>query len=521
MATSPDERYFITYPRGHVRDNIILESYRQSLRDRVNPDTGLVFTEDEIRLATSQGTPTWARADAIDVFGQSSQARALFLATQLDPRLANTNWLRNYHAALWLPDGPLDATGGEGSVYAAATVGTIFIGSTTLGDPAAHTARDPANNLYQVMTTTTTPAGGVATLTMQAVLGGAATNPDATTVLEWVSRPTTADPTATVATNFSGGTDAETDAELANRVVDRIQNRPASGNNAQVRAWARKASNAVETAFVYACALHAGSMLVTAVQKRGSAVGSTARIPSAATLTTLRSYLTPPGSPVVPQRWHALVVAPTSQVSDLGLKLAMRKASAGGWGDLQPWPSATAGYPAVAITAVTTQTDFEIETDCGDPSSTPQLMVWNKAESSFEQLAVSSVTALGGGVYRVQLTAAASFVIATNDRISPYSGRAALIAQGVQSYYDALGTGEVIDLAADARADRAWRYPQATQEYPQQAGTGVLTYLQDTLGAALIDSGISQQTNTTPVVPSSPELGPALVTIGYLGVYPL
>ena len=524
MATAPDERFFVTYARGKIRDDVILASFRQALRDQPNPETGEAFTEDEVRLATSEGTPTWARADAIDLFGQSSQARALFLATQLDPRLANTNWLRNFHAPLWLPDGPLPATGGSGPASAGAVVGTIFVGSTTVGDPAAHTARDPAGNLYQVLTTTVTGGSGVASLTLVGVSTGSGTNPESGTTLTWVSPPTGADSTCSTTSGFEGGFDDESDADLAARVVARMQNRPASGNNAQVEAWARAASNAVEAAFVYACALHAGTLVGCVTQKRGTAVGPTARVPSTETLLAVRAYMTPPGSPVVPQRWHSLWLPPQSDPTNLGLTLTMRRGSSGGWEDLAPWPYSSGSWPAPRINSVSSQTDFSIATDSGSlPSgmTVPSLMVWHPATSEFEELDVLLVTDLGGDVFRVQLNSPPSFTVAPGDRVCPHTARKSLIAQAVSAYFDSLGPGELLDLATDLRGDRAWRYPPPEQEYPQEAGQLVVTYLQDALGAALTSADVAELTVPAPVPPAAPTDGPLMLTLNQLGVYPV
>ena len=54
MAT-PDERKFRTFAFGEARD-LALESFRNDLRTKVNPDTGTTFTEDEIYLITQPGS---------------------------------------------------------------------------------------------------------------------------------------------------------------------------------------------------------------------------------------------------------------------------------------------------------------------------------------------------------------------------------------------------------------------------------------------------------------------------------
>jgi hypothetical protein len=143
MAT-PDERSFVVIQRGAIRDNIILATFRNELRSSVNPTTGIAFTEDEIARATGPGTRFYIEADAIDLFAMAAQQRALFFASQIDPRRANTQFLEQFHGALWLgPDSKLPATGASGEVRAKGSNGTIIPGSSTVGDPVAAVATDP------------------------------------------------------------------------------------------------------------------------------------------------------------------------------------------------------------------------------------------------------------------------------------------------------------------------------------------------------------------------------------------
>ena len=101
MAT-PDERAFVVFPRGAVRDDVILANWRNELRVSVNPETGIIFTEDEIQRATQPGTRWYIEADSIDLFGQAAQQRALYFVSQIDPRKANTQFLNQFHGRIWL-----------------------------------------------------------------------------------------------------------------------------------------------------------------------------------------------------------------------------------------------------------------------------------------------------------------------------------------------------------------------------------------------------------------------------------
>lgn len=528
--TTPAEREFHLWRRGQIRDEVILAALRNGLAELVDPETGQTFSEERIRVATQPGSRDYIEADAIDVLGMSWQARAKFLAAQVvTPQRANRDFLRK----VWMPLyglTPLPGQGGRGTVNWKADPGTPFLGSTEVPDPTgqAHTLRDAARNEYQVVVGGTVGAGGTIELTVEGVSTGPVTNLAPGTKLTAVNKPLAAEPTALVATQFTDGVDPETDAEAIDRLIDRIRRKPGSGNGAHFRSWARDASTLVQTAFVYSTALHAGSTLVTPLAKRGTNEGPLARIPSASLISTVRAFIVPPGSRIVPGRVHVLVIAPTSVSSDVVLRLGMRRNSAGGWADLNPWPGFAAA--AAAVSTVTSQTDFVINSDTTLPggvsslsgSSAPRLMMWDKATSQLEVLAVSSVDdSPGGGDYRVQLSAAPAKTIAVGNHISPETALRTQIREAVETYFDDLGPGEVIDLATDVRADRAFRFPETREENPAEAGQAVLTPLIDALRFAVSNVQMAAMSVTDPGLPSDPSEGPRLITLGHLAVYDL
>jgi len=521
-ASSALERAFPTFDRGVNREDI-LRSYRYALRKLTNPDTGLPFSEADIAAAVSSQSRWYVEADAIDLVLLAGQNRALWLADQVRLDRASFGWLQTYHGGLW-GETPLPATGGSGTATGSAVAFTPFVGSTVIPDAAAVQATDPAGKKYQVLFSTAATAGGTVTLTFKGVDTGPDTNPAPGTVLTYSqNKPLGAQPTCTVATQFTGGALAETSAEFAARIAARIRHKPASGNNAHFRSWATVASVAVEDAFVYACALHAGTVLVAATQKRGSIAGPAARVPSIGTLTDLTAYLVPPASPVVPAVPLVVVVPVVQQPADMVLSLSMPLGTTSGWTDPDPWPT-QAGGVATLISAVTTQTQFRITTSGGGlPSgiTAPSLMAWDEAASAWETLDVQSVTLFAPGVYDVVLNSAPTMTLVGGQAISPDAGRADTISDAITAYFDSLGPGEVVDLTTDSRAHRAFRYPQPTEEYPQRAGSSVTNYLHDALKSTLADSVLEACTAGTPVVPASPLSGPALVVAGVVGIYPL
>lgn len=528
---TPDEAAFVTFNRGQVRD-FMLDSFREGLRQLVNPATNQLFTDEEIRIATQEGSRQWLKFDAIDLYGQASQTRARFTAQQTDPRRATSSWLRGFHARQWRVP-PLSVSSGIGKVSWQANIGEIFPGSTTLGDPTAFVARDATGNLYQAYGNVTTPGGGIAELTMVAVNGGGGTNPQINAVFTSVANePLNAAQTGTVITNFEGGFDPENDADLLSRIEDRIAHKPASGNNAQFRAWTRAASVAVQSAWVYCCALNAGTVIVAFTMKRSAPeLGPLARIPTDALLTQVRTYLTPPGSVVTPARPFVLAHKPVSNPISMVVLLGMKRAAAGGWTDATPWPTPltpTGGDSFTSFSKIITGpsgggTIFRVSSGTGLPTGVdkPSMMIWNKTKTRFEKLFVDSVADAGGGEFDVVLVQAPSFSPAINDIICPDTGLRTIIAEAAESYFDSLGPGELVNLATDPRAADAFRWPEPNESEPYVAGQSIGSFLFDALGSGTSSVSASFVSQTTPLVPLDlSTFGPGLITLNYFGVYP-
>lgn len=532
-----DERKFAYFRAGEIRDNVILTSWRNALRTLVNPDTGVTFTEDEIQRATQPGSRFYIEADAIDLWAQVAQSRSLFFVNQARPLRSNTAFLNDFWGKLWLGENSrLPATGGSGTVNATATVGSVFPGSTTIGDPSAAVATDGNGFRYQVLVTVTTPASGIAQLSMEAIDTGFSTNPIANSPLTWsANQPPGADPQATVASDFSGGLDAETDSEYAQRIENRIQNRPAAGNTTHFIFWAQQANAAIETAFVYPTSLHAGSVIVAILQKRNpdalTPEGPDVRIDvSDAIFSDATNYLVPPNSPVVPERAFVVVTKPAGQDSDIVVKIFMPLGSTGGWDDAEPWPNPPTGtaYQEVKILTVTDQQNFTVRTDDDLPggaaslsgADAPQVMIWNKAESRFEKLDVASISK-SGTVATFVLNNPASFTIAVDDRISPYTNQLETIAESFETYFDTLGPGELVDLDTDPRAARAFRHPAPNILYPYRAGSTILTQLLDDLAGIATDAELTSISRNEPDLPGQIIDGPNQVILGHASIFPL
>lgn len=549
----PDERAFVVFPRGHVRDNIILANWRNELRISVNPATGVVFTEDEIQRATQPGSRWYIEADSIDLYSLAAQQRALFFVSQIDPRKANTTFLNQFHGRIWLgPNSRLPAVGANGPVLATGTGGTVIPGSAVLGDPAAAVAVDPNGLRFQNLTTEVIDLIlGTVQLQMVGIDTGFVTRLPLDTILTWSSgvNPGT-DPTAIVLAPFDGGFDIETDEEYAARIEDRIRNRPASGNAAHFQAWSQEATVATEQAFVYPVALNAGSVVVAITEKRPPLLttaqvpeGPNARVPSANTLITVGNYLIAPNSPVVPQRVFVVVTGIVPQQSDTVVRISMAQGRSGGWADVLPWPTFSQTTLQVQITSVNgTGLILTADTDADLPNlaalltapDAPKLMLFDVNISRWVQLDVLSISDPGGpGVRSFTITlntepvmydpagvVRTTPVIEVGDRLSPFTDRLALIAESTEGYFDSLGPGEVVS-STDVRAARAARQPRPANKFPIRAGQALISAILDALGGTASDAELSFISRNDPDLPTSIIDGPNLVTFGDINIFPL
>jgi len=529
---TPVDREFAVLPRGFIRDRVVLANFREGLRALVNPETGNPFTDDEIQRATQPRSRWYIGAQAIDDYGQAEQRKALWLADQIRIDRASTKWLEGFHAQLW-GEAKLDATGGSGRVNVPGVPGTLVLYSTTLGDPNAYTARDAAGNVYQVTQGGSIPDSGILPVTMEAVSVGAGTNPKVDDLLTWVTRHPNMGAQATVAESFSGGTDRETDAELAARLAGIIRHRPAGGNDAHVRAWARASSNAIEDGLVYPCAFSSGSALIAILQKRGkNDTSPLGRKPSSGTLANAIGYLTPPLSPVFPERAFVVVTGWQEEYVDLVLRLGLPKGSSSGFSDPRPFPSFHAVTPQVVSRVSDTDFNISCPGDATLPgqvpgatltgSATPTIMLWERANSRFVSASAISVQDLGGSVYRVLLSGAPAGGVQVGQRVSPAmwsSTRAAVVAQSIRDYFDTLGPGELFDVDNDPRGGRCVRFPSAAEERPFRAGALVATRVIEALGGSSADGELASISQTLPTYPTNLMNGPNMLVCGHVGLY--
>ena len=124
----------------------------------------------------------------------------------------------------------------NGGATAYGTGGVVVATGAQLTDPSATTT-------VKLRTGFTMPGGGSQAIIIDAVTTGTSGNLPAGTVLRWSSPPPGLQATVTLTTAISGGRDAESDVDLALRLVRRLQNPPKGGTAADIREWAESAED--------------------------------------------------------------------------------------------------------------------------------------------------------------------------------------------------------------------------------------------------------------------------------------
>jgi uncharacterized phage protein gp47/JayE len=156
-----------------------------------------------------------------------------WLALQLLPDTAETEWL-DRHAAIWLPgNGRKAATFASGSVTATGINGSILPqGSQLTGATAS------GGVLYETLAQITVGSDPTP-VDVRAVDPGIAGNLDEGSSLAFVNAIAGVDGTVTVV-EMDGGVDVESDDELRERVLERIQQPPMGGAEYDYVAWAKQ-----------------------------------------------------------------------------------------------------------------------------------------------------------------------------------------------------------------------------------------------------------------------------------------
>lgn len=204
---------------------------RETIRSALLADWASLYASRGETLLVSPGSDAYLWASALAVQIEGTEAQAEQLTRDILPDEASTEAL-DRHAFV---DGVTRLAGFAARMTV--TVGSAVATSYTIPSVTRMAFGDGTLYIVETASVTTSGAPPTGTITVRAASTGANSNRGVSDVLTFTSTPTGLNSTGTVATIVRAGTDAESDASLAQRIITRRRERPGSGNRADWRGW--------------------------------------------------------------------------------------------------------------------------------------------------------------------------------------------------------------------------------------------------------------------------------------------
>ncbi len=359
---------------------------------------------------------------------------------------------------------------------AAGSIGFIIIvASATSPIPTGQELLD-ANGLRFRVTVGGNYANG-ASVPVEAVDAGAATNKAEGDILRWKTSPPFCDERVTVgAGGLVNGIDAEDDEALRARVLAVFQNPPGSGNWEHCAELAEESDARVQKAFVHPAAL--GPSTVRIVVTAAPTLTNKNRDVAS---TVLTGTVTPYVKGKLPEHAEVTLTTVTNSLCDVAFALSLPEAPTanppgvgGGWVNGTPWPApdGTTTFKC-AVTAVTTSTQFTV-----DATTVPNPGVTRIAWLSPVDWRVYTalVTSYSGtsGAYVINIDTPFTS-IAIGNLIWPECQNAKLYCETILAQFALMGPGEVTSNVS--ALVRGFRHPIAANGWPMALAPHLLNAL--------------------------------------------
>lgn len=358
---------------------------------------------------------------------------------------------------------------------------------------------------------------------------GAGGNATGGSTVTWTSPPLGMGATATVSAivPLTGGADAATDSQVQGAIRERIQGRPGSGNEAQLRELAKGAGVVVQECYVYPALGGPATCKVVPVKAIDPSVADWSRAHDSDALDRIRSAVQagtralPGGTPI---GFEVVVQPPIDSPTNVALLATLQPAaSAGGdgtgWANSTPWPPAHTTNVRVTVSSVGGETQITVVADTATAplDKSTQIGWWSPHDQAFHVFRVESHSGSSGAwVLTVDrsMTDSLGNPPSVGDYISPASVGMMAYGDSVRAAVGDLAPGE--NKAGDVRAQRI---PGALE--------GASASLDDALlfrvkveNPEIVTLGYGYRSQTTPTVPGDVETAPYVLTLSNLGIYP-
>jgi uncharacterized phage protein gp47/JayE len=413
---------------------------------------------------------------------------------------------------------PGEATGSAGVVKIVASVG----GGTILQGDILKIKNNQGGPRFQCSITAQYKDGAL--VPINAIDTGRETNVSPGTVMVWEESRPGIGPEATVqdqgeGVGLAGGRDTPTVEEHQAAIIEKKQNPPAAGNDADWQKAARDTPGVpVQQAFTYPAIKGPGtiSLVFTVSPER---IGGS-RAPSSEQINLVRSNLLNRFGADDGALIGSIVEDPTTVV------YGVTWSAAPGWLDAAPWPAyAPTASGAVVVSAVTDALNFTLRTDDDQysgvtaPAAGKTIAFYNPTTTKFSFKRIQSVTGTGPWAIVVDasnLASDESYAPVVGQRVSPYSQSLDAVASNVVELFSSLGPGEQTSLLPDDGI-RKRRSPKAPASWPytltqRDAENAVST-------AQVFDRELLEGDGATPAV-GTPGVVSHMLSLGDLAFFP-
>lgn len=394
---------------------------------------------------------------------------------------------------------------------------------------------EPTQTAYQVVRTKVYQPGEL--VPVSSVDTGPSTNRAIGDVLNFVNPPAGVAERTTVAgqndgtgvlVGLTGGRNAETDAELQDRMIEAQSNPPAAGNSAEIIRVAQKTLGVpVEKAFVVPAFRGPGSNCIGFTVRPDGPTGS--RIPT----TVQRGQVEADVRAAFPTDNCYTVATLLGAPTELAFRVLWRKA----WLDNVPWPPWIDGpsvFPVdhtatVTVLATPTTSFLRAMTNASIPDPQPDQTIglFDLANLVWRRKRIKTVTPVGGqppGTTAWDLTfemgsGASELYIPTNAQlISPWSDSLNLLPQNILAVMRRVGPGEQYTTFPDP-GSRQKRFPDSGESWPSTlSGADFVTMIKATGAVSDVLPLYPEMPFPTPV--GIPGVLMWLLEMSDIGVYP-
>lgn len=213
------------------------------IRTEILADWTTAYAQLGKNLLTVEGSPAYLWASGLAVQFLQLEAMGEQTADNILPDRASAEALQRFGTVYGVTRRP--AVAATLTVTVTAPLDAVYV------VPAGSLMVYVDGQVYAISDTTVTIIGNTGTVSGTATLAGAAGTRDVGDTLTWSVAPAGLNPTGTVATSTAGA-DEESVADYRQRIIERLQERPASGNRADWRDWVEAFEGvAVTDAYVY------------------------------------------------------------------------------------------------------------------------------------------------------------------------------------------------------------------------------------------------------------------------------